>query len=181
MLDVSFVFKNHTGFKARTASLRTEVEQAQQRIKEEKESITKMIQDLKDLSKTKPGSMEVSQFEERIARRQADLEIQSRLQNKDFMQKEAQIYHAIYQELEEEVGYLATQNRIDAVLRFNGDPVDGDQPNEIIRNVNKQVVWFAQDLDITKIILDRLNRKYGGANPTREAGRPNRQTLPSPY
>lgn len=181
MLDVSFVFKNHTGFKARTAALKTEVEQVQQRLKVEKEAIDKMILNLKDLQKTKPGSLEVNQLEEEIARRQADLEIQSRLQNKEFMQKEAQIYHAIYKELEEEVGYFATQNRIDAVMRFNGDSVDSQQPNEIIRHVNKQVVWFAQDLDITKIILDRLNRRYGGATQPREAGRPSRQTLPSPY
>ena len=41
MLDVNYIFKNHTGFKARTAALRTEAEQAQKRIKDEREAISR--------------------------------------------------------------------------------------------------------------------------------------------
>jgi Skp family chaperone for outer membrane proteins len=158
MLDVSYIFKNHTGFKAQTAQMRAQVDQAKARMKGEEEALTKMIQALKNMQ---PGSAEYKQLEEQTARRRADAQIQLQLQNKEFMVKEANIYHDIYQEIEADVAYFAQQNGIDAVLRFNGDPVEKDQPNQILRNVNKQVVWFSQGLDITPNILDRLNKRYG--------------------
>ena len=162
MLDVSYVFKNHTGFKARTASMQAEVNQARDRMKQEEETLRKNLTDLQDPEQFKPGSPEYKQLEEMVARRRADLEVQLRLQNKEFAIKESEIYHAVYQEIEQEVGYFATQNGISAVLRFNGDPVKGGNPNEVLRNVNKQVIWFAQGLDITPDVLQRLNQKWNG-------------------
>jgi len=186
MLDVSYVFKNHTGFKARTASMQAEVDQARDRMKKEEETLRTMLTDLQDPEKYKPGSQEYKQLEEIVARRRADLEVQLRLQNKEFAVKESGIYHAVYQEIEQEVGYFAAQSGITAVLRFNGDPVEGENPNEVLRNVNKQVIWFAQGLDITPDILERLNRKWNGTRGTQtpEVGRkpPARSGgLPNPY
>jgi len=184
MLDVSYIFKEHAGFKARSAALEAEAEQAKQRMKQESESINNLVADLHEGQRTKPGSQEVKDLEEMIAKRRADLQVQLQLQNKEFMLKEANIYHAVYQEIEREVDYFAKQNGIDAVLRFNGDPVEKGQPNQILRYVNKQVVWFAPDLDITKIILDRLNMRYGGgtrqtANPN-DPGQRSRHGVPAP-
>ena len=175
MLDVSYIFKNHTGFKAQTAQMRAQVDQAKERMKAEEETLAKMIQDLKAMQS---GSAEYKQLEEHIARRRADAQIQLQLQNKEFMVKEANIYHDVYREIESDVAYYAQQAGIDAVLRFNGDPVEKDQPNQILRNVNKQVVWFAQGLDITPVILDRLNKRYGTGQVSQ---RPGSRTLPSPY
>jgi len=181
MLDISYVFKNHTGFKARTAAMQAEVDQARDRLKQEEEAIRKDLAQLQDLQNTKPGSQECKQLEEMVTRRRADLEVQLRLMNKEFAVKEANIYQAIYQEIEQEVGYYAGQNGITAVMRFNGDPVEKDHPDEVLRNVNKQVIWFAQGLDITPVILERLNRKWNGtpqvgSNPGRPSGQ-----LPNPY
>jgi len=166
--------------------MQAEVDQARNRLKQEEEALRKMLTDLQDPEKTKPGSPEYKQLEEIVARRRADLEVQLRLQNKEFAVKESGIYHAVYQEIEQEVGYFAAQSGITAVLRFNGDPVEGENPNEVLRNVNKQVIWFAQGLDITPDILERLNRKWNGTRGTQtpEVGRkpPARSGgLPNPY
>jgi len=160
MLDVSYIFKKHTGFQAQKAQMQAQVDQAKERMKAEEEALAKMIQNLKAMQS---GSAEYKELEEHIARRRADAQIQLQLQNKEFMLKEANIYHNVYQEIEADVAYFAQEQGIDAVLRFNGDPVEKDQPNQILRNVNKQVVWFSQGLDITPVILERLNRRRGPA------------------
>jgi hypothetical protein len=159
--------------------MRTQVEQAKERMRAEEQTLTKMVQDLK---KMPAGSAEYKQQEEHIARRRADAQIAMQLQNKEFMVKEADIYHDVYREIEADVAYYCQQAGIDVVLRFNGDPVEKGQPDKILRNVNKQVVWFSQGLDITPIILDRLNKRYGpapaggGSDVTRRPGK-----MPSPY
>ena len=46
------------------------------------------------------------------------------------------------------------------VLRFNSEQVDaGAQPEEILRNINKPVVWYNRGLDITQVVLDSLNQR----------------------
>lgn len=175
MLDVSYIFKKHVGFQAQKAQMQAQVDQAKELMKAEEATLAKMIEEVKGLPS---GSPQYKQLEEEIARRRANAQIQLQMQNKEFMLKEANIYHNVYQEIEADVAYFAQQQGIDAVLRFNGDPVEKDQPNQILRNVNKQVVWFSQGLDITPVILERLNKRYGqGQAPQRTGSR----SLPSPY
>jgi Skp family chaperone for outer membrane proteins len=118
---------------------------------------------IKQLKETDTGSQTYKGLEAQIAKRRADLQVQMQLQQKEFLQKEAKIYHDTYKALQSEVQYFAGQNSIDLVLWFNGEPVDPDQPRSILQEINKPVVYYAPDLDITKIISDRLNQRAGVA------------------
>jgi Skp family chaperone for outer membrane proteins len=178
VVDIGYIFKMHTGFKAKKADLESQMKQASDRLKQEQETLRKMMQ---DLQKMQPGTEQYKQFEEELARRNADLQIRFQLQDKEFARKEASIYHTVYLEIEEEVRYLASQSGLDAVLRFNGDTVDPDQPAQVMRNVNKLVVWFNEGLDITPEILRRLNVRYGAQTATPTApGQRTRHGVPSP-
>jgi hypothetical protein len=53
---------------------------------------------------------------------------------------------------------LATKNGIVLVLRFNGDPVDGNNRDEILRGINKAIVYNDPRMDITPYVLQDLNR-----------------------
>ena len=178
VVDIGYVFKMHTGFKAKKADLESQMKQASDRLKQEQAALRKMAQDLQN---SPPGTEQYKQLEEEIARRNADLQIRFQLQDKEFARKEAAIYHTVYQEIEEEVRYLASQSGLDAVLRFNGDTVDSDQPAQVMRNVNKLVVWFNEGLDVTPEILRRLNVRYGSQTATPTApGQRTRHGVPSP-
>jgi Skp family chaperone for outer membrane proteins len=178
VVDIGYIFKMHAGFKAKKADLESQMKLASDRLKQEQEALRKMMQDLQN---SPPGTEEYKQREEEIARRNADLQIRFQLQDKEFARKEATIYHTVYKEIEQEVQYLASQSGLDAVLRFNGDTVDPDQPAQVMRNVNKLVVWFNEGLDVTPEILRRLNVRYGAqtANPN-VPGQPTRHGVPSP-
>ncbi len=178
VVDIGYIFKMHTGFKAKKADLEAQMKAASDRLKQEQETLRRMMQDLQNMQ---PGTEQYKQLEEELTRRNAELQIQFQLQDKEFARKEASIYHTVYQEIEDEVRSLAAQSGLDAVLRFNGDKVDPDQAPQVMRNVNKLVVWFNEGLDITPHILSRLNIRYGAQTATPAApGQRTRHGVPSP-
>lgn len=163
LLDVNAIFKDHPGFKARMAQLEQTVKTAENQVKAQKDEIRQLAEQLKEM---REGSPEYQQYERRLAERQANLQASIALQKKDFLQQEAKIYHSVYQEIEQEVSSFAQAYNIAVVLRYSGDPVDAEKPDEILRDINKSVVYSAQGLDITGQIRDRLKQRMpAGAAP----------------
>lgn len=159
LLDVSYIFKMHTRFKAMMNEMKGDVERAESTMKKERDQIMAMAERLKEL---RQGTPDYKTLEEDITKRQADLSVRVSLQKKEFLQREAKIYYTVYQEIAQETDYYAKQYGIDMVLRFNGDQVDVEKPDDVLRDINKPVVWYAKDRDITPVILDALNRRYAG-------------------
>lgn len=178
LIDVNYIFKNHARFKQMMANMKADVEQAEGRMKQQNDQIRQWVEQLKN---SKPGDQGYKELEEAIAKARADMQVQMSLQRKEFLSREAKIYHTVYQEIEQVVRYYAAQNGIVAVLRFNGDPVDPDDPEAILRDLNKPVVWHADGLDISNLVLETLNRSAAQtATPTQPGAR--RPTgLPTPY
>jgi len=173
LVDISYIFKEHLRFKSKMNEMKTDVERAEADVKNTRTTIMRLAEQLQDL---RAGSPEYKSLEEELAKRQADLSVAVQLQKKEFLQREAKIYYQTYQEVLYEVDNYAKHNGIAMVLRFNGDPVDMDVPQSVLTHINKPVVWYAQDRDITKVVLDQLNRTPVGTpdpnarigvNPTR--------------
>jgi hypothetical protein len=82
---------------------------------------------------------------------------------KEFLEKESKVYYQTYLEVVDAVNYYAKRQNIGLVLRFNGEPVDPNSRDSVLREINKPVV--VQDhIDITPDIVALLNRdQQGGA------------------
>ncbi len=172
LLDVSAIFKNHGRFKAMMSEMETDVKRAEETMKADRDTIRSLSERLKEFN---AGSPEYKQLEADIAQRQSNLNVQVALQRKEFLQRESKIYHMIYQEIEQEVAYYAQQMGIAVVLRYSSESSDPNKPDDVLRDINKQVVWSAQGLDITGTILQRLNsRSLNPVNP----GPASRQGVP---
>jgi Skp family chaperone for outer membrane proteins len=169
LLDVSYVFKNHARFKGMMEDMKTDVERAEAQVKAERETIGKLAERLGEFRK---GTQDYQQMEEDLAKRQANLQVQVQLQKNQFLQQEAKIYHNVYQEVLQVTDDYCKRNSIDMVLRFNGDNPDVDKPETILAFINKPVVWYQKQLDITPIILQELNRTAPAANRNGAASRP---------
>jgi outer membrane protein len=174
LLDVSYIFKNHARFKSMMEEMKADVQRAEDQVKAER----KAINDLRaQLGEFQPGTQDYKDLEAVITKRSSDLAVQVQLQKKEFLQREAKIYHTVYQEILQEVSYYAAVNGISMVLKFNGDQADPNQPEEVIRDINKPVIFYAKNLDITPIIRDRLNsRAY--TPPANSGGTPPIGTRP---
>jgi Skp family chaperone for outer membrane proteins len=155
LLDVSRIFKSHQRFKGMMDDMKRDVERAETQVKTERETIGKLAERLQEFRK---GTTDYNDMERELAKRQADLAVQVQLQKNEFLQREAKIYHNVYQEIWQATDYFCKANRIDMVLRFNSEAVDPDKPESVLTFINKPVVWYDRGLDITDAILQELNR-----------------------
>jgi Skp family chaperone for outer membrane proteins len=167
LLDVSRIFKSHQRFKGMMDDMKADVERAEAHVKSERETIGKLAERLQEFHK---GTTDYNDMEKELAKRQADLAVQVQLQKNEFLQREATIYHNVYQEILQATDYFCKQNRIDMVLRFNGEAVDVNRPDSVLAFINKPVVWYDRGLDITDQILQELNRTAINPGPANRAG-----------
>jgi Skp family chaperone for outer membrane proteins len=176
VIDISRIFKSHTRFKLQMEELKRDVQAAETKVRQEREEITKLATEV--LPTFQKGTQQYSEMEEQIADRQAKLAVAMNRQKSEFMQREATIYHNVYQEIWQAADYFCRQNKIDMVLRFNGDPVDVQRPDSVMAHITKQVVWFDPGLDITPQILQDVNRPAAApatANDPRQQNNPFRK------
>jgi Skp family chaperone for outer membrane proteins len=160
IIDLSYIFKNHARFKAMTEAMRADVLKAEEILKgrrTEIETLTKRLTDLgQDLRKDSP---DYKALDADLTRKKIDLSTEVAQQKKEFLEKEAKIYYNVYTEVLDEVKFFAERNRISIVLRFNGDPITDSDPQEILKQLNKQVVYYNQGVDITPHILKAINAR----------------------
>ncbi len=171
IIDLSYIFKNHARFKGMTEGMRDDVLKAEENLKGQRTQIEGLAKRLSDLgNELRKDSPEYKQLDADLTRKKIDLSTQVAQQKKEFLEKEAKIYFSVYQEVLDEVQYFSEQNRISLVLRFNGDPVTDSDPQEILKQLNKSVVYYNKGIDITPMILDNLNRR--GAGVAQPQGQP---------
>lgn len=166
VLDLSYVFQNHLRFKQMKEDLRIRVEQAEAALKQTRDDLKK-LQD--QLGEYQTGSADYKRLEQEIAQRSAQLQADVQIRKKEFLEQEARIYYNVYQEILDEVAYFS-KNRFDLVLRFNGEPLDRNNlnPQHVLQNLNRAVVYYNPAIDITPHILKALNSRVdtpaGAAN-----------------
>ena len=181
LLDVSRIFKEHARFNAEMTNMKAEVQAAEASMKQQAAGLQQRMELLEEMA---PGSPDYKREEEGIAQLRAKMQVDVQLQRKEFLQKEAKIYHMVYSEIQQEVEYFAGRYNISAVLRFSNDQANVEQPDEVLRDINKSVVYFDPRLDITNDILRALNN--GAVAPTgnppggRPAYRPAANTMGVP-
>jgi Skp family chaperone for outer membrane proteins len=174
LVDISYIFKNHRRFKKSMDDMKAAVQQAEAGVKMDREAILRLAEQLKDFRK---GTPDYNSIDEDLTTRRTKLGIRVQKQKKEFLQTEARIYYNVYQEVLQEVNYYCTSNRVTMVLRFSGDRVDIEDPESVLTFINKPVIWYAKECDITPWILDRLNRD--SLNPGMRTGHaPTRPGVP---
>ncbi|QGJ69693.1 Hypothetical protein PBC10988_13750 [Planctomycetales bacterium 10988] len=175
IVDLSYIFQHHKRFQQETEGMKQEVEQREQYFKQQRDGLIQMVEELK---RWKPSSPEYKQKEAQIAQTKAKLETDLQLQKKEFVEREASMYHKAYREIVDEVKLYSESNGVMLVFRFNGnmiDPAEGPQPNEVMKQLNKAVVYHNPSIDITPVILHRINSRtdtQGTANRTMPNGYP---------
>jgi len=154
VIDVGYIFKNHARFKAAMDKMKDEVMAAENGLKAERDRITGLMEQLKGFN---VGTPEYKKLEAEVAKAQGDFNVNAQLQKKDFMDREAKVYLQVYTEVEKAVEQFAREHRIAVVHRFDGEPVDNSDRNQILRGITKPIVYFEPGIDITPDILKMLN------------------------
>lgn len=158
LLDLARVFANHDEFKKLSDLLRADVAKAEEELKRRKAEVE--AQQAK-LAKLEKGSDEYVAQEEEITRVQAEIQTKVNVQKADFFKQEAQMYLQVYQQIMVEVGKLSRARGINLVMRFNGDPIDPNDPQGIQKELNKAILYH-DGIDITDDVLRAVNAKPAG-------------------
>ena len=154
VIDVGYIFKNHAGFKAAMDRMKDEVMAAENGLKSERDRINGLMEQIKGFN---VGTPEYKRLEAEIAKAQGDFNVNAQLQKKDFMDREAKVYLQVYSQIEKAVEQFAREHRIAVVHRFDGEPVDNSDRNQILRGITKPIVYQEPGIDITPDILKMLN------------------------
>jgi len=167
VVDIAYIFKKHNRFDQEMKALKGRVEAAETDLKRMGDEIKKKQDQLKAYDQQKtfaPGSPEYKRLEEQILKDTGDFNLKRSLQGKEFMEQEGKLYFKVSLEIDDAVKLIATRNNIALVLKFNGDDVDANDRNDILRNINKPIVYFDKNMDITPFVLQELNRSAPVAN-----------------
>lgn len=166
VLDVGYIFKNHAGFNAEMAKIKDDVMEVENRLKQEQERIRGMMEQLKVFQ---PGTPEYRKLEGDVAKAQGDFQVKAQLEKKDFLEREAKVYHRVYGEVEQAVSTFAKSNRIAVVLRFDGEAVDPKEADrgKIMAHLSRPIVYHDGLVDITPDVLRMLNGPIA-AQPQRQ-------------
>ena len=155
VLDVAAIFKKYPKFLQQMEQMKGKVEAAEKDVKNDQEEYKRMMDQLKTYN---PGSPDYKKLEELMLKKQGDVNLKVNIQKKDFMEQEGHIYYNVSREIDDAVRSLATRYNLILVLRFSGDGIDPTDRNDILRGINKQIVYYDQRMDITTLVLNELTR-----------------------
>lgn len=161
VVDISYIFKKHARFTATMESMKKEMEGIESDLKADRQKIAEQEQQRNQYN---VGSAEYKQLDEEIARKMAEFNLKMGRLRKDFLERESKVYYQTYLEVVDAVKYYAQRQNIGLVLRFNGEPVDANRRDDVLREINKPVV-IQDKIDITPDVLALLNRDAGAAPP----------------
>jgi Skp family chaperone for outer membrane proteins len=172
VIDITYILENYARLKQATDQFKVEVENTGKQFKAEQEAIMKSAERLSTL---KSGSPDYKKLEEELAQKTSDLKVKASLEEKNFAERESQMYLAAYREVSNVVRVYAERHGISLVLRFSGKPVDPNNRDAIRAELFKTVLYNSPTIDITDAVLAEMNRGAAAAPPT--ATRP---AAPSP-
>ena len=109
------------------------------------------------------GTTERNNMEAEIEQKQTKLRTEARQAEAELLNREAQIYYATYQKMQSVVGKLAAEYGISLVIRFDGSDVNQSARPEVIKAVNRSVV-FHRDIDITSMVIKGMGPRVAEAS-----------------
>lgn len=165
LVDMNKVFQNHMRFKAAMDDLKKDITNYEAGLGDQRKQAAHMNE---QLANYRPGTPEYKQVESQLAQLAANAQVGMAMQKKEFLEREAKVYYQAYMEVAEQVNQIAARNNIALVLSYNGEPINAEDRASILQGVNRAVV-YQRELDITPLVLERLNR---GAMPAAMGARP---------
>lgn len=168
VIDVGYIFKNHSAFKAAMDKMKDEVLAAENSLKAERDRINGLMEQIKGFN---AGTPEYRKLEGEVAKAQGEFNVTAQLQKKDFMDREAQVYLQVYGQIEKAVAQFSRENGIAVVHRFDGDTGDNSDRNRILGNITKPMVYYDPQIDITPDVLRMLNGAPVAGQPVQQPRR----------
>ena len=167
VVDISYIFKEHGRFKQQIEAMKQRMTALDKQFTGEREAIAAKEQ---ERNRYKPNTQEFKNLDNQVTQMKANLAVRAEQEQKTILQEEANMYYQTYLEVQDSIKLYAERHDLALVLRFDGDEVDPAVRQDIIRGINRNVV-YQNFIDITPDILAIVNRGGGVASvPARGGG-----------
>ena len=159
VLDVAKVFEANTAFNSRMDAIKAEAQQFKTSMEQKQAELQQRAAPLKDYQ---PGSTEFNQLQAQLEQETASLRTQAQQTNTELLNREATIYFDTYNQLQSTVTDLAGQFNINLIIRFDSQPIDPANRGEVIKGVNRNIV-YKKNLDLTSMVIEKMAGAGAGA------------------
>ena len=155
VIDIGKILKNDEKFKQEMKDLQTEVVATEKSMEAEAKELQNLINQQKTIA---AGTPDYVRLDTEITKRNADLQVQKSLKNKEFVERQGKMLYAAYSEIQDAVKEFSQRYSIGLVLQYDSQPIDASEPQAVLAGAHRQVVFVNPGLDITGDILASLNR-----------------------
>ena len=159
ILDVAKVFKENSEFDSSMKAIKAEADRLKAKITQQQEAIKQRAQ---QGTQYQLGSPERSELGAGLEQEQAALRTKARQAEADLLNREARVYYETYQKMQTVVSSVAASNGISLVIRFDSEDIDPTNRGEVIKGVNRAVVYHRQ-LDLTRMVSSAMNGQQAQA------------------
>jgi len=161
ILDVAKVFKENAWFTAKVEAIKAEADRVKQQVTAEQDRIKGEVLKLRGME----AGPKRNQMEADLEQQHTHLRTTTRQTESELLNREARVYYDTYREMQTVVKALAEANGLSLVLRFDSESIDPNNRNEVIKGVNRAVV-FHRKLDLTAMVSAELNTRMAAAPAT---------------
>lgn len=158
LIDMAHIFKNYEKFKDQTASLQKAAEEAEAQAQDMMNQGKQLQQQLQTMQ---VGSPDYNKIEAQLIELKNKLETFRQVEQQKIVRQQADLYKTIYLEVQDVVNRYASHYKYTLIIRFSRTEVaESTNPQAILQNMNRQVVHYQPQDDITDPILKYLNDSY---------------------
>jgi Skp family chaperone for outer membrane proteins len=154
IVDMGEIFTKCLRYKATIEGMKTQTVALEGQFKADYETMKKMAEELKALQ---PGSPDFRKRESELGKLELDFKFRQAQARKDFEDRINGVQFQLYNEIDAIVKQIAVANNIALVFRHNTSKVVGSDPQQVLRAINQSVVYYNPGLDITNLVLSKLN------------------------
>ncbi|MDV6031684.1 MAG: OmpH family outer membrane protein [Phycisphaera sp. RhM] len=156
VIDVGYVFNNLPAIQVQISKVKAELQKHEAEVKQKRDALNQAAIRLKSMT---PGTAEYNRQEELVASLDSKLRLDMRRRHNEMSEAEAKIYYDNYLSLSAAVKAVAVHNNINVVLRINGEDVDSQKRDSVMRHVMKHVVFHDPGINITDTVMRYLEQQ----------------------
>ncbi len=153
VLDVAKVFKENASFQNQMEGIKSEAAKLKNTVEAQFADLQKQAEQLEQY---KSDSTERRELERQLVQKQADLQTRARQQEADLLTREARIYLQTYRQMEQVVAGVCESSNIALVLRFESTPINEEDRADVIKGVNRQIVYQKPGDDMTDFVIKSM-------------------------
>lgn len=163
LVDMAEVFQGYKKFEDMRSELQAEIEKSDAEAKLMVERMQKRQQEMVE-SKLAPGSAQYEAGEKELLDAKGEFEAFRAATQRKLARRESEMFKVIYADTTSMVKKYAEFAKFTVVMRFDRKDInDETAPNEAVQRMNKQVVYYRGEDDITDVVLQTLNKQYEGS------------------